>query len=591
LVFGTYGVTSNTGTQAIIALPTGKTFAAQPKVGDTITLATTFGTVTAGFYTCTASTSSTITISRLSEGTSGTGSASPVVAVPPTLSTQPFNVLKPTIDGFGKSLAVEGDVEAIFRSPSTTAGASLSNQMKTSAQEYADATTTSRSQVSDTFKSGGSIPLQIGCTQESATMEILSDRIDFKVSAVTQFSCTFAQFKTLSDLASMVNSQTTFSATVTSSKFASTNPSDLDKQTAGISSPLGAKPGRIKKDAADWITQNSQSGLAIPANIQTSASGLPESASSDQFLSNGAKNGTTSAAVTAAIDAAEKLDTNFIVTLFSKDSSDDITDGETESSSTYTIDAINAYAKSHVIKMSAIKQRKNRIAMVSKSDTYENCKEAAGQMASPRVAMAFQDIKNVSSDGTIKQFQPWMAAVIACGMQAAAGFKGIVKKFANISGVLKAGNDFDSSNPGDTEDALKAGLLIVERVPTGGFRWISDQLTYSVDNNFVYNSLQAVYLADLMTLVLIDRFDRLIVGQSVAEISAAVALGLLESEMFNFLRLKWIAPSDDAPKGFKNAVVKLTGGVMQVSVEIKLAGLIYFVPISLTISQVEQSAA
>ena len=179
--------------------------------------------------------------------------------------------------------------------------------------------------------------------------------------------------------------------------------------------------------------------------------------------------------------------------------------------------------------------------------------------------------------------------MIAAGMQAAAGYKGIVKKFANISGLLDPVG-FKSSKPGDTKDALQAGLLILEKVQTGGFRWVSDQMSYSVDNNFVYNSLQAVYVADLMALTLIDRFDRAIVGKSVAEVSAAAALSLLEAAMYDFLRLRWISPSDDAIKGYKNASVKLTGGVMKISVEVKLAGLIYFVPVTFTISEVSQTA-
>jgi hypothetical protein len=94
-----------------------------------------------------------------------------------------------------------------------------------------------------------------------------------------------------------------------------------------------------------------------------------------------------------------------------------------------------------------------------------------------------------------------------------------------------------------------------------------------------------------MILTLIQNFDRAIVGKSVAEISATTALAFLESEMFNFFRLRFIAPSDDgAPRGFKNASVKLEGGVMKIFVEVKLAGLIYFVPISFEISQVQQSA-
>ena len=94
-----------------------------------------------------------------------------------------------------------------------------------------------------------------------------------------------------------------------------------------------------------------------------------------------------------------------------------------------------------------------------------------------------------------------------------------------------------------------------------------------------------------MSLTLIQNFDRAMVGKSVAEVSAAGALSFLEAELFNFLRLKWIAPSDDAPKGYKNASVKITGGVMNIAVEVKLAGLLYFVPISLSISQVTQEAS
>jgi hypothetical protein len=240
--------------------------------------------------------------------------------------------------------------------------------------------------------------------------------------------------------------------------------------------------------------------------------------------------------------------------------------------------------------MSEIKMRKNRSALCSVRDTYENVKVMASELAAFRCGLAFQDAKNATSSGTTKQFQPWMSAVIAAGMQAAAGYKGIVKKGANVSGIITPFNDFDPSNPGDREDALKAGLLFMEKIPTGGFRWCSDQTTYSIDNNFVYNSLQAVSVSDMVTLTLIQTFDRLVVGKSVAEISAAAALSILEGEMFNYKRLRWISPSDDAPKGFKNPNAKISGPVLEISCEIKLAGLIYFVPIYLAVSQVEQNA-
>jgi hypothetical protein len=419
-------------------------------------------------------------------------------------------------------------------------------------------------------------------------MDILDDKIDFKVNGALRFSATFKQFKTLADLAAYISSQTNFLASIPSAKYSMVAPSSLDKGSYSVSGIAAHKNGRIKKDAADWQAQNSGSALVLPE--MSAHSGLPEAMDTQKFLAGGSKGGTTSALAATAIDACEKLSTNFIVPLFSVDAADDIANGETESSSTYSVDAVNAYLQSHILKMSAVKMRKNRVGIVSKQASYSDCKEAASELNSFRMYLCFQNITTINSNGEIVVFQPWMAAVNAAGMQAAAGYKGIVKKFSNISGIKTALNDFDASNPGETEDALKAGLLFMERVPTGGFRWFSDQSTYTIDNNFVYNSLQAVYISDLIVLTLIDRFDRLVVGKSVAEITAVAALSVLEAEMFNFKRLRWIAASDDAIKGYKNPSAVITGPVLEISCEIKLAGLIYFVPISLSISEVQQTA-
>ena len=583
---GTYNVTTNDGSNVVIELPSGKTLAATPAAGDWLRVESTFAGVNAGHYQVISATTSAVTAVRVSTGSSGAGAGSQAVAGPVTSANQPFQILRPVIDGVGKTLSIEGSVSAIFVDE-LAADAGLSNDQIISASEYKNQMTFSKSSQSESFKSGGDIVMSVGCSEESATMEISTDKIDFKVSSTLRFSAPFAQFKTVSDLAAFVSSQTNFSASVSLARLNSVAPSSLDEGTFGISGLASHKNARIKKDAFDFAAQNAASSFVSIAMAQYS--GLPE-AFADTFMSGGTKAGTTSASVTTAIDAVEKLSTNFIVPLFSVDSSVDLAAGETESSSTYTVDAVNAYLKSHVIKMSAIKLKKNRLAIASKQASYDLVKEAAGELSSFRVGLCFQDIKAVSADGTIKTFQPWMASVVAAGMQAAAGYKGIVKKFANVSGIAVASGDFDANGPGDAEDALKAGLLFMERVNTGGFRWVSDQQTYSVDNNFVYNSMQAVYLSDLVTLTLIERFDRLVVGRSVAEISAASALSILEAEMFNFKRIRWISASDDAPKGYKNASAKITGPVLEISAEIKLAGLIYFVPIAISLSQVTQSA-
>lgn len=590
-LYGTFNTTLNDGLNVIMDAPAGQSWAAQPLPGDIVLFPALFAGVNPGFYQCISATASTVTFTRLSNGSSGTGigSGSAGTALNPiTQSTQPFFDEKAVIDGLGKSLAVEGNVTSIFFVPSSQQPVAFSNSLLVSAAEYENSFTVSQNSITDTFTAGGQVALLIGCTQQLATVQITPTALNFSVNGVAVFSAAMAQYPTLAQLANFISSQTTFSAQVAVSNLNNTASSALDEGTFGITGQAGVFAGRIKQDAVDWLEAVNQSPL-VTVTLNT-FSGLPDPISPMQFLMNGAKNGTTSAAVTAAIDACQGITTNFIVSLFSQDASKDVTQNLTDPSSTYVNSAINSYLGAHVIFMSTTQMRQNRIGFGSNLDTYANDKIAAGNIASFRMAMTIQSIKQTNSQGNPYTFQPWFAAVTAAGMQAAAGYKGIVKKFAQITGFVNPVG-FNSQNPGQTADALQAGLMFLESVTTGGYRWTSDQLTYDVDNNFVYNSLQAVYVSDLIVLSLIDTYDRLVVGQSVADMTASAALSILDSEMFNFKRLKWIAASTDAPKGYKGASANLVGGVMNINAEIKLAGLIYFVPIGLLISPVEQSAS
>ncbi len=580
-VYGTYSILLNDGSNIQVQTPSGEFWNATPKIGDVMAVAATFGTIQAGFYQITEATSSTLSATRISEGSSGSGTATPSYSS----GAEPLVVMAAQKTGTGKTLSTEGDVSAIWLDASGE-DAGLSNARLISAAEYINQITIAKGNISAAYEGGGDVILEVGYADDNATIVVGETQIDFKVGSTIQFSCTYKQFKTMLDLANYISSQTGWSGSVTTARFNSLAPSSLDKNTYAASGLASQKNARIKRDAADWLTNVNADGLVV---WEGELSGLPEANDAAQFLHNGAKNGTTSAAFTTAIDACEKLTTNFMVPLVSVDASEDIALDETESTSTYTVAAVNEYLKSHINKMSAIEMRANRQAIGSIQAAYTDVKEESGVIAAYRFGLAFQPFKGQDSFGTPKMFQPWMSAVDAAGMSAAAGYKGIVKKFANCSGIGAVAG-WDPASPGDRKDALKAGLLFMEKVPTGGFRWVSDQTTYSVDNNFVYNSLQAVYISDLITLTLIDQFDRLVVGKSVAEITAAAALSILEAQMFNFKRLRWISASDDAPKGYKNANADLQGGALVLSAEIKLAGLIYFVPISLLASQVQQSA-
>lgn len=569
------GTITSTVAGANITLGSSVNYASLAKIGDHLVVPALFAGVAAGIYMVTAASANQISASRLSNGSAGASSSA-------AIASGAFIVKKPEIDGLSKSIELSSAASSMFRNKSTQVIHAQLNTLIISSAEYRNSFSIVKGNQSDIYSVGGEVILRIGSDNSGDTVDIDDSTIDIGAN-----SFSFSQYKNMQDLVDKINSIAGLSASLSSPKYASFAPSSLDRGSFGAFSENGFEPARIKRDASSW-------SAAISVNASVSAelsgqSGLPEVFSGYKFLSGGSKAGTTSAQAIEAIDACEKLTTNFIVPLFSQDASDDISEELTELSSTYSVDSINAYLRSHVIKMSAEKLAKNRLALCSKKGSESEVKDAAGSLNSFRCSLSFQDVNSVSANGEIKRYQPWMAAACAAGMQAAAGAKGIVKKFANVSSIVNPAW-FDDEVYSDKEQALLSGLLFMERVQTGGFRWVSDQMSYAIDSNFVYNSLQAVYITDLMALTIKDRFDKAIVGKSVAEISAVAAAGLLEAVLYDFLRFKWIAPSDDAPKGYKNVSVKIVGGAMPIKFEVKLAGLIYFVPVTMTVSQVSQSA-
>jgi hypothetical protein len=455
-----------------------------------------------------------------------------------------------------------------------------------------------RDNIQEELVAGGEIALKIGYLGTTATLTIDDSELTTTVTggAGEALSLELKDFPTVSDLATFINSKPGYTATVTTAILGQLPSVALDNVASmGICSTFGEKPGRLKIDGYRFF--NKVNGDSVLVQLQNAAgvavqagAGLPQPVAAITYLSGGDKGGTTDADVASALLALEKVRGNFLVPLFSRDATLDKADRLTEDGSSYTIEAINAGARSHVLKMSALKKRRNRQAFISLKDSFANDRLAAANTASFRCAFPFQDIRNPGGDGSIKQFQPWMGAVVAAGMQAAAFYKAIVRKFANISGALQAARDFDDQDDTQMEDALQSGLLPLRKAETGGWYWVSDQTTYGKDSNFVFNSIQATYVADIIALTTAQRMENAFVGQSVADVNAALAMAFLESIMEDFIRLKLIAPSDDAPRGFKNAKIKISGTAMIVSIEVKLAGAIYFIPISFLVSQVTQSA-
>lgn len=446
--------------------------------------------------------------------------------------------------------------------------------------------------ISEEFYAGGVSALQLSYKGTTGQAVIAAGVMTITVAGgagVSPAAITLSDYPTIADLTQYIGSLAGFKAKPGTAVLGSSPSTSLDNGTFKIASTFGAYTGCVKQDA--WKIYNKVNNESVLVQWNASPSAGQPAVTALGYLTGGTRGASTDANVSAAIDAIEKVKGNFVIPLFSRDAAADVADGLTDVASSYTIQGVNEYLRSHVLKMATLKRKRNRQAFLSYRGTFANAKTHAANLSNFRCSVAFQDVK-VSPSGTVTQYHPWMTAALAAAMQAAGFYRPIVARGINISGALQAAGDFDPSNPDQLEEALLAGLLPIRRSEDDtSWIWASDQTTYSKDSNWIYNSIQGTYVADLIALTTSMRMEKAFLGKSVADVNASLALTTLEGIMSDMMTLKLIAPSSDAPRGYKNARVKISGPAMVVQVDIKVAGAIYFIPISFLVTMVQQSAS
>jgi hypothetical protein len=487
--------------------------------------------------------------------------------------------------GYGKSFelidSTAGDLAASGVSPGLTVSSQEPEiQLEVKRQD---------TNTNESFSVEASVALSIGYQGSSASLDISSGTLTTTVigGSGSNLTIDLSEYPTMSDLAAYISSQPGYSAT-SAADSNNLSPIRLDEVSAvSIASTEEVEPGRVKKSAYNFARKISESSV-VDFEFAVGA-GLPVETAGSVYLTGGAKGGTTAADIVNAIPSLEGIKVNFVLPLFSRDYTEDIADGLTDSSSTYTIDAINFAIKSHVLAMSTVKLKRNRIAMLSKYGTYAEVKTHAQTLSSYRATVCFQKSSQTDSTGEIVEHMPWHTAAIAAGMQSAGFYKSLVNKGANVIS-FKDPSGFDSGNPGDVEDAIDAGLMFLQQ-ETAGNSWVIDQTTYGFDGNFVYNALQAVYMSDVLAIQLADQLQKFIVGRSTADINAAAIEGQIAKIMEAFRKSKVIGASDDAPLGYKNVNIAISAPIAEVKLEAKLATAILFVPIQLELSQIQSSTS
>lgn len=427
------------------------------------------------------------------------------------------------------------------------------------------------------------VAMTVGYLGTSATLTI-NKTTQMLTTTVTggsggNLSIDLTQYKTLADLASYISAQPGYSASVMPAS-QQLPPSALDSQSALpiAASEASVQPGRMKQALANFVKAMGGQKLVF---VPTATAGLPNPMANAAFLSGGTRGATLAADVADAVAACAGITINMMVPLFSRDASLDIADGITDSASTYTIDAIHALVKNHCIEYSTPQLKRHRIGFLSFMGTYAQAKQKAQTAGSYRLSMAFQQASQLDSQGNTKLMQPWLVSVIASGMQAAGFYKSICNKAGNVISFVDP-SDYDSGQPGDVEDALEAGLLILAQDTTRNY-FVSDQTTYGFDNNNVFNSIQAVYLSDVLALDLSNSLKLEYVGKSFADVNEANVSAFIAKKMAQYKTQHAIVGTTKTPLGYKNLKINIQAPAVYVNVLIVIASAIYFIPLTIDV--------
>lgn len=588
-----------------------KQFSAQPAVGDTFQIpsGSAFagaGAANVGYYEVLSVNNTAalaeIKAARISNGLPITV-ASTVIA-----SVNDAKVVSKQIPGVSKSLEITdgggaGALADSFFVLGTQDPASFIDEVIESSAEMKKTIQLKNvaSGVQEAFTVGGTVFMKLSYegTTATATISVISGKLTFTTSVIGgsggNLSIDLTQINSIGQLVSVINQNPGYKAVAVTASAAQQNPNILDQiSAAGIAtSVIGATVLGIKADNSQLKgSTKGLGGSTLAFYNDTASSGLPNDLA-PSFLMNGIKGATSGLEFANAVNALAGVRCNFVIPLVSQDASEDFIARLTDVGSSYQVDAVNEAVKAHCLSMSTAKIKRHRLGIVSKRGSFNECVTAAQNMASARIAMAFQDVSTINSQGSIVSFQPWMGAVKAASMQASAQYRGIFgpRRVVNVSNVTTRYNDFDDENMTALEDALLAGLLPLSKNEQGAYNWSSDQTTYSIpDNNYIYNSLQGMYTGDLIALNLAESLKNAFIGESNADVTEAVAINFIKQKMNEYLNNKWTAPSGSFLNGWKSITVKINGPVMSVSACVIESSALKFIVIDLTLEGVSSSS-
>ncbi len=372
-----------------------------------------------------------------------------------------------------------------------------------------------------------------------------------------------------------------YACTTTFSKASSTAASSLDwvSTATNIKTPA-LTLRRQQQEIADII--NSESSLATAA-ITSEVEGTIAAFSTFRFLTGAARGASTNDLFQEGFDALLATRCNTVVPLVARDASEYITDGTTDTSSTWTVETINLQALTHCIIASNTQNRSERNTYVSLKASFADTQEAAQALNHERASMLFQDV-----DTGAGFVEPWVAACMMAGIQAGTEV-GTPTTHKKINAIGIRHQDYNAKT--QKALAIDAGLTPLEEKDSGGFRVVVGNTTYSDDANFVYNRASVLAAADYVAYNLRQQLEDIFVGNKGKTGTNVAIKNAVTAIMTSFLDAD-ITVGDDTNEnlGYKDLVVTVTGNTAYVDITVTVVEGIDWVLNRITLDSARASA-
>ena len=390
---------------------------------------------------------------------------------------------------------------------------------------------------------------------------------------------------TLQELVDQISAQGSYTVS-TSFKLAASKPAaDLDPISTALDIKTSGQTLRgQQKELLDII--NGQSSL-ITASKVANVEGIV-AASAKKFLSGGARGASANSDFQSGFDAMLAQRVNIVVPLISQDASALSSLGETDPSSSWTVDAVNLQAVTHCITASNTKNRSERNCYVSRVDSFANMQDHAQDLNSERASMLFQNVQVLGADGNLETLDPWGASCMLAGMQAGMPVgTPATFKFLNVNAISH--QDYNAKTQVDL--AIQAGLLPLEPVDSGGFRVVVQNTTYSTDANFVFNRAHVLAAADTVAYNMRQQLEAIFVGNKARTGTAEAIKNSVIAIMSTFLKDELIVGDDTNNNlGWKDLLVSITGDTALVDITITPVQGIDFILNRITLDNIRQTA-